>query len=311
MISTHRRVFGLPLSLRVLLALLCLGALYYLLITERAGERLFFAAKTAFYADSWEGRSVLLREYRATVQAQPVAGVEDDLSGLTFDSERGHLWAVINAPPRLLALDTNGQVLHSSELLGFQDTEAIAYIGDGLLAVVEERRQQVVMFPAPDTAMLINREGLASLQLDLDASEKNDRYEGLGYDAVNDRLYLVKERRPMAIIEIDGLKSLLQGTINLQIRNRHDLVRDKVFSTDLSGVAFDPATRNMLLLSDESKLVMEIHEGQRVVAFRSLTSAFAGLEEAVPQAEGLTIDNEGNLYLVSEPNLFYRFSPIN
>lgn len=115
----------------------------------------------------------------------------------------------------------------------------------------------------------------------------------------------------MAIVEIDGLKSLLQGTINLQIRNRHDLVRNKVFSTDLSGVAFDPATRNMLLLSDESKLLMEIHEGQRVVAFRSLTSAFAGLEEAVPQAEGLTIDNEGNLYLVSEPNLFYRFSPIN
>lgn len=309
--STHSRAFGLPFPLRVLLALLCLGALYYLLITERAGERLFFAAKTAVYADSWEGRSVLLREYRATVQAQSVAGVEDDLSGLTYDPERGHLWAVTNSPPRLLALDINGQLLHSSELLGFQDTEAIAYIGEGLLAVVEERRQQLVIFPAPDTATLINHEGLASLQLDLGASEKNDRYEGLGYDAANDRLYLVKERRPMAIVEIDGLKSLLQGTVNLQIRNRRDLVRDKVFSTDLSSVAFDPATRNMLLLSDESKLVMEIHEGERVVAFRSLTSAFAGLEEAVPQAEGLTIDNEGNLYLVSEPNLFYRFSPVN
>ena len=43
------------------------------------------------------------------------------------------------------------------------------------------------------------------------------------------------------------------------------------------------------------------------VSFRSLWSGFAGLERSVPQAEGMTFDAQGNLYLVSEPNLFYAF----
>ena len=33
----------------------------------------------------------------------------------------------------------------------------------------------------------------------------------------------------------------------------------------------------------------------------------AGLDKSVPQAEGMTFDERGDLYLVSEPNLFYAF----
>ncbi|WP_200406089.1 SdiA-regulated domain-containing protein, partial [Salmonella enterica] len=39
-----------------------------------------------------------------------------------------------------------------------------------------------------------------------------------------------------------------------------------------------------------------------------LTAEWSGLRDDIPQPEGIAMDNENNLYIVSEPNLFYKFS---
>lgn len=44
-----------------------------------------------------------------------------------------------------------------------------------------------------------------------------------------------------------------------------------------------------------------------IVNFIGLNPGLNGLNDQIPQAEGVTVDNEGNLYIVSEPNLLYRF----
>ena len=40
-----------------------------------------------------------------------------------------------------------------------------------------------------------------------------------------------------------------------------------------------------------------------------LKAGSAGLDADVAQPEGITVDKDGYLYIVSEPNLFYRFIP--
>ena len=53
---------------------------------------------------------------------------------------------------------------------------------------------------------------------------------------------------------------------------------------------------------------MEINTEGRTVDRLYLTAGWSGLSEDIPQAEGIALDDAGDLYIVSEPNLFYRFT---
>lgn len=87
-----------------------------------------------------------------------------------------------------------------------------------------------------------------------------------------------------------------------------DRKRDsRLFVRDLSSLQFDERTGHLLALSDESRLVVELDVEGRPLSTLSLNKGFQGLKRSVPQAEGLAMDEEGTIYLVSEPNLFYVF----
>ena len=57
----------------------------------------------------------------------------------------------------------------------------------------------------------------------------------------------------------------------------------------------------------ELPYTFELNADGEPISSLSLLRGQHGLKRSVPQAEGLTSDDEGNLYLVSEPNLFYVF----
>jgi uncharacterized protein YjiK len=285
---------------------LILLTLVYQVRSLHLDDRLYFWIQTSWHETEWQNRSLWLPEYRVRIDAKAVPGVGDNLSGLTYDERRDQLWAVVNNPEELLALSPDGEVLARYPLSGFSDVEGITYLGDNLLLLAEERNQALVVVEVPERPGALFREDYRGLTLGLEAGG-NQGFEGAGYDRRGDRLFVVKEHSPRKLYEIRGPKASIEGDFNLEVIDREAWI-ENVFATDLSSVHYDERTGHLALLSDESKVLIELDgDNGKLISFRSLLGGFAGLQDSVPQGEGMTLDDRGNLYLVSEPNLFYRF----
>ncbi len=61
------------------------------------------------------------------------------------------------------------------------------------------------------------------------------------------------------------------------------------------------------MLSDESGLIVEYEPGGQPIGVMPLWRRFHGLSASVPQPEGIAVGPDGAIYVLSEPNLFYRF----
>ncbi|MDF5825366.1 SdiA-regulated domain-containing protein [Pseudomonas aeruginosa] len=85
------------------------------------------------------------------------------------------------------------------------------------------------------------------------------------------------------------------------------LPSDDLYMRNVSALSVDPRTGHTLVLSAESHLLLELDEKGEPVSFISLLGGFNGLDSKIPRAEGVAIDDEGTIYMVSEPNLFYVF----
>jgi len=55
-------------------------------------------------------------------------------------------------------------------------------------------------------------------------------------------------------------------------------------------------------------MLLALDEQGEQVSFMTLLGGFNGLQHTIPRAEGVAMDDQGTLYMVSEPALFYRFT---
>ncbi len=271
----------------------------------RVFERGWFAVQEWRHAAEWRERSLWLPDYQVVIEAQPIAGLEDDVSALTYDPDRRSLFSVTNHKAELIELSLNGQVLRRIALVGFGDAEAVEYIGPGTYVISDERAQRLFKVHVDERTRWLDAADSEQLSLGLGLNG-NKGFEGLAYDSQGRRLFVAKERDPLRILEITGFPSAEQR-LNLHVAD--DLKRDRrLFVRDLSSLQFDERSGHLLALSDESRLVVELDVDGRPISTLSLLRGMHGLKRSVPQAEGLAMDETGELYLVSEPNLFYRFT---
>ena len=250
--------------------------------------------------------AINLGEYRAVLQGQVIEGLEDDVSALTYDPLRKSLFTVTNKNAELVELSLDGRIVRRIALVGFGDAEAVEFIEANTYVIADEREQRLFKVKVGDNTQVLDAREAEQLTLGIHL-RGNKGFEGLAYDSVGKRLFVAKERDPMLIYEVRGFPQdnpQMPSAIHVVTNARRDA---RLFVRDLSSLQFDERSGHLLALSDESRLLLELDIDGRPISTLSLKKGRHGLKKTVPQAEGVAMDDEGTLYVVSEPNLFYVF----
>ena len=249
-----------------------------------------------------------LQNYRAAIDALPVEGIPDNASGLTFHPERKTLFTVINKPAQVAELTTDGKLLRTIPLRGVSDAEGITYQEGNFFIVADEGKHQMIRIEINDSTTEIDASNLPRFGLRIDAG-RNVGYEGVSWDSDNNRMFIVKEKNPLRIFEIGGLWELLEtGKLDLKISEWLPESPSNMMLRDLSSLTYHEETGHLFLLSDESRVLLEFDAAGNAVDMLVLRAGWHGLKRTIPQAEGVAIGSDRDIYILSEPNLFYRFS---
>ncbi|HAB03528.1 MAG TPA: DNA-binding protein [Pseudomonas sp.] len=283
-----------------------------LLLAGLAAQELRLFERGWFNLKQWwqpAAQGIGLDRYRVVLEAQPVEGLDDDLSALTYDPDRRTLFTVTNARSELIELSLEGRILRRVPLTGFGDPEAVEYVGPNTYVITDERQQRLILVRLEDTTPFLDAADAEQLSLGIGLNG-NKGFEGLAYDSAGRRLFVAKERDPMLIYQIHGFPHR-DPTQPYAVHVVQDRKRDaRLFVRDLSSLQFDERSGHLLALSDESRLVLELDVEGKPLSSLSLRKGYQGLQATVPQAEGIAMDEQGTIYMVSEPNLFYVFKPL-
>lgn len=239
-----------------------------------------------------------------------ITQIPDDLSGLTYNTSTNTIFAVINDPPRLYELSLDGDVIRAIPLQGFNDTEGLVWVNGTDFFVIEEKRGRAVKITVENTTTTIS---YPANYIQLPGNwGANNGLEGVAYNPNTNELILVKEKSPLTIYSLEVPSDL---STSPTVTNPFDIATNNFGFKDLSGLhhlggnAINQDT-HFLVLSHESRALVETDMTGKEYSRLDLgtNGANGTLPNRILQAEGVTVDNQGTIYIVSEPNTFYKFS---
>lgn len=246
--------------------------------------------------------SLDLGQYRltATYALPPVAAAE--ASAVTWNWDTDTLFILGDEGDAVVEVDKQGVQISTMRLTGFDDTEGLTYLGGGRFVIGEERLQDVYQldYVAGGSAA---RSSLAAVSLG--PTVGNVGVEGFSLDPLTGQLVVVKEKSPQAIYSASV--NFANGTSSTNPLFTPGLgVLDLADVQVLSTVASLRGTSdqdNLLVFSQESALLMEVTRSGQILSQFDF-SAIA------TDAEGVTIDGMGNIYIVGETPAMYVLSPV-
>ena len=253
-----------------------------------------------FESTATQKQSIWLPDYRVDIDAKALPGMEDDeASDLAYNPQTRTLFAVMGKNPFLVELTLDGDVLRKIPLLGWNNPEGVAVLEDGHLAIVDERSHDMTLVKVDARTTTLNRADYTPYDLG-ESVKSNKGFEAVAWDPARQRIVVGEERPPRLFTLASDGSGPLAG-------EKRQLPSTELDLRNLSALSVDPRTGHLLVLSADSNMLLELDEQGEQVSFMTLLGGFNGLGDTLPRAEGVAMDGQGNLYMVSEPNLFYRF----
>lgn len=251
---------------------------------------------------NFDKKDINIQSYKVQIEAKEFSNIEKNLSGLTYNFLTNTFFAISNRPRNIYELNKNGDIIRQIKLSGFKDTEGITHIKNDTFALVDEKKESIIIIKIDSSTNHINYEDSKAIKLEIQNFE-NFGFEGVTYNSFKNTILIANEKFPMKIIEISNWET------NNPIFQKSEIFENiKQYVSDISSFTFNEKTNSFIILSDESKMILEVNQKGKLLSYQYLTKGKMYLENDIPQPEGITIDKENNIYIVSEPNLFYKFS---
>lgn len=196
----------------------------------------------------------------------------------------------------------------SSQGTEFLDPEGLTYIGNGQFVMTEERDRQVVRFTYAANTVLQRSDAQT---VKLGTFVNNIGLEGLSYDPATSGFVVVKESSPLGLFQTTiDFESGTASNGSASTENSVNLFDPALAQLSDFGDIFalsnvlppiHPEYERLLVLSQEAGRIVNIDRtGQISSTLAIRTDLDNPLSVADQQHEGLTLDRNGVLYVVSE-----------
>lgn len=201
-------------------------------------------------------------------------------SGLAVNNAGTVLYTVSDNTNKIYKLTTSGNIIQSFDYVG-NDLEGVSAYTSNKLLVAEERTKELVVFD------LINNQ-VAKHEIAYENNDENSGLEGVTYDADHNSIFILNEKSP-------GLMMELNPDFSIATKTELD------FASDFSGIFYESLNQILWIVSDESKSVFKCDLNGKVLESFPVN---------VVKAEGIAVtfdkiyiisDSEEKLYIFKKP----------
>jgi uncharacterized protein YjiK len=249
--------------------------------------------------------SIGLQNYQLTAQyaLDSLGGLGLEASAVTYARDRGTLFFVGDEGLGVVEITRSGQTLGS---MAFDwagtgstnnDAEGLTYLGNGMLVVAEERLQDAYRFSytAGGTVALAGTPSAS-----IGPTVGNIGIEGISFDPRDGSFVSVKQDNPQAVLAgrlnfaVGGGTSTMAPLFDADALLGVNSLSDVQVLSPIDVLAGSAAADNLLILSLDSRRLIEVDRSGSVLSSVDVS----GL--TTQALEGLTVDENGVIYLVAE-----------